>query len=285
MTTKSYTHNQFSEKDIQALSSTMKIGLIATVNDQGLPHLTLISSLMACSPTQMVWGQFTEGLSKTFIRQNPKTGFLIMSMDKHLWRGYATFTHSAQNGAEFDVYNNQPMFRYNAYFGVHTVYYMDLESHSGEQILPMNKIIFAAVQSLMARSLGKKMSRERILNIWTTNFINQLDGLKFISYIREDGFPMIIPVIQAQCLDGEHVLFSTSAYRDDLSSIPVGKTVAIFGMSLSMEDVLMRGIYQGIRRMGSIRCGIVGINWVYNAMPPVPQQIYPEVPIETITEF
>ena len=89
MTTKSYTHNQFSEKDIQALSSTMKIGLIATVNDQGLPHLTLISSLMACSPTQMVWGQFTEGLSKTFIRQNPKTGFLIMSMDKHLWRGYA----------------------------------------------------------------------------------------------------------------------------------------------------------------------------------------------------
>ena len=89
---------KFSENEIKAFSSTMKIGLIATVNDQGLPHLTLISSLMACSPEQIVWGQFTEGLSKSFIRQNPKTGFLIMSMDKHLWRGNAEFTHTAQSG-------------------------------------------------------------------------------------------------------------------------------------------------------------------------------------------
>lgn len=278
-------YTKFSEKEIKAFSSTMKIGLIATVNDQGLPHLTLISSLMACSPEQIVWGQFTEGLSKSFIRRNPKTGFLIMSMDKHLWRGNADFTHTAQSGEEFDTYNNQPMFRYNAYFGIHTVYYMNLLAHNGEEVLPMNRIVFSAIKTLIARSFGKRMSRQMILNTWTKGFINQLDALKFISYIREDGYPVIIPVIQAQCLDDETILFSISVYQDDLAAIPPGKTVALFGMSLKMEDVLIRGIYQGTRYISGIKCGILGINWVYNPMPPVPQQIYPDLPVTTVTEF
>jgi len=280
-----YNKKQFSPEEISAFSSTMKIGLIATVNDQGLPHLTLISSIMASDEKTLVWGQFTEGLSKAFIRNNPKSGFLIMGMDKHLWRGSASFTHNATSGREYDIYNNQPMFRYNAYFGVHTVYYMDLIAHTGEQVLPMNKIIFAAVQTLFARSMGKHMGEQNILNSWTQGFINQLDGLKFLSYIRDDGYPIIIPVIQAQCLDPETLIFSTSVYRSELEAIPVGKTVALFGMSLSMEDVLMRGIYQGNRRIAGSKCGVVGINWVYNAMPPVPQQIYPPIGIETVTDF
>ena len=45
----------------------MKIGLLATVTPEGLPHVTLISSLMACAPQQLAFGQFTEGFSKQHI--------------------------------------------------------------------------------------------------------------------------------------------------------------------------------------------------------------------------
>jgi len=107
---------EFSPEEIEAFSPTMKIGLLATVNPDGLPHLTLISSLQANSPTQMIWGQFSEGLSKEHVRQNPRAGFLIMTLDRQLWRGKATFTHTANQGPEFEMYNNTPMFRYNAYF-------------------------------------------------------------------------------------------------------------------------------------------------------------------------
>ena len=110
----------FSADDIQALQPAMKIGLLATVNPEGLPHLTLLASLRANTPTQLTFGQFIEGTSKGFLRQNPRAGFLVMTLDKNLWRGKATFTHTARQGPEFDLYNNQPMFRYNAYFGVHT---------------------------------------------------------------------------------------------------------------------------------------------------------------------
>ncbi len=113
----------------------MKVGLLATVSHDGLPHVTLISSLMACGPTQICFGQFTEGISKKNLLENPKVGFLIMSLDKNLWRGKATYTHSVKEGQEYDFYNNIPMFRYNSYFGVHTVYYMDLVLHTEKNTL------------------------------------------------------------------------------------------------------------------------------------------------------
>jgi hypothetical protein len=275
----------FSQADIEALEPTMKVGLLATVNPEGLPHLTLISSLRANTPTQMIWGQFVEGMSKQYVRQNPRVGFLIMTLDKNLWWGKATFTHTAQQGPEFEWYNNTPMFRYNAYFGVHTVYYLDLVAHSGKQALPMGQVVFAAVQTMVARALSRKRDDESVLNTWTQGLMNKLDNLKFLAYVAADGYPVVIPAIQAQAAGGEHIIFSRGAFGADLEAIPEGVTIAVFGMSLQMEDVLMRGEYQGIRRLGGVRCGSVRVDWVYNPMPPKPQQIYPPIALEAVTTF
>jgi hypothetical protein len=275
-------YTTFSDTDIQAFAPERKIGLLATVNPAGQPHLTLISSLSACSPTQVTWGQFTEGLSKFHVRENPKTGFLIMSLQKELWRGKATFTRTAQGGPEFERYNNQPMFRYNAYFGIHTVYYMDLVAHTGRQTLPMKAVVGAAIRTLLARTVGGPRKGKAVLNGWTRGLLNKLDNLKFISYVGSDGYPVIVPVIQAQAPDPEHVIFALAAYGDELRAVPPGATVAVFGMALSMEDVLLRGEYRGIRRIAGVPCGVVAVNWVYNPMPPVPGQIYPEVPLQTV---
>ncbi len=274
----------FSQADMRAFEPEMKIGLLATVNDDGLPHLTLISTLQASTPTQVTWGQFTEGLSKQYIRRNHQVGFLIMTLQKELWRGKATFTHTAQQGPEFDHYNNLPMFRYNAYFGIHTVYYMDLVEHSGRQALPMAGIVGAALQTMLARALIDK-SGLPALNPWTQRLMSQLDSLKFLSVVGTDGYPLIVPVIQAQAAGSERVIFAASAYRDELAAIPPGVPAAVFGMSLSMEDVLLRGVFQGTRRIAGIPCGTVKVDWVYNSMPPKPQQIYPQVTLEAVRNF
>lgn len=275
----------FSPEDIQALDIELKVGILGTVNEAGLPHLTMISSLRPNAAQGLVWGQFTEGLSKKFIRQNPKTGFLIMSLDKHLWRGKALFTHTAQSGLEYDHFNDQPMFRYNAYFGIHTVYYMDLIEHHGKQALPMGQVIFSAIQTIIAQRLGKANSHQAVLNPWTCDLLNKIDNLKFIGYIGPDGYPVVLPVIQSRPMGETRVIFSTSAFRDELAAIPAGVPMAVFGMSFDMEDVLMRGVFTGIHRIGGMSCGVVEVDWVYNSMPPTPQQIYPPVPVAAVTEF
>lgn len=275
----------FSTDDIKNTQPVMKIGLLATVTPEGLPHVTMLSSLMACAPEGLCFGQFTEGMSKKHIHTNPKVGFLIMSLDKELWRGKANYTHFSKAGPEYDYYNNVPMFRYNAYFGVHTVYYLSLVSQSGKSPLPMNRIIFAALQTMLARILGRKSESQPVLNNWTRAFLNKLDHLKFLSYVGEDGYPLLIPVIQAQSLEGKHVLFSTSVYQDELECIPQGANLAVFGLALTMEDVLLQGKYLGIRRVGGIRTGVAQVDWVYNPMPPVPGQVYPPVELKAIKDY
>lgn len=275
----------FSEVDIQNTQPAMKIGLLATVSPEGLPHVTLLSSLMACGPAQLCFGQFTEGMSKQHLLANPKVGFLMMSLDKNLWRGKATYTHSAKSGAEYEYYNNVPMFRYNAYFGIHTVYYFDLLSHTGKAPLPMNRIIFAAIQTMLARAMSRHPDHQPVMNGWTRQFLNKIDNLKFLCYVGADGFPLIIPAIQAQSLDPGHVLFSTSVYPDELQAIPAGAALAIFGMALTMEDVLLRGKYLGIQRAGGVKTGMAEVDWVYNPMPPVAGQVYPPVELKAITQF
>jgi hypothetical protein len=177
------------------------------------------------------------------------------------------------------------MFRYNAYFGIHTVYFMDLVEQTGRQTLPMGQVVLAALQTLIARGLWRSRDSSDVLNLWTRQLLNKLDNLKYLSYIGADGFPVIIPVIQAQAADAERILFSTGAFREELRVVPSGVPVAVFGMSLEMEDVLLRGQFEGIHRIGGVCCGSVRVDWVYNPMPPTPQQIYPPIPLERITVF
>ena len=285
MEEENHTLTQFSANDIKALEPAMKIGILGTVTPEGLPHLTMISTLKASSPTQITFGQFMEGRSKLHLRQNPQAGWLIMTLDRQVWRGKARFDHTAQSGPDYDFYNNTPLFRYNAYFGIHTVYYLDLVEQSGKAALPMNQVVLAAVKTMLARSLRRGRSKTRVLNPWTVGFLNKLDNLKFIGYTGADGYPVVFPCIQAQAADAEHILFGASVYQDEIARIPMGAPLAMFGMSLNMEDVLLRGRYEGLQRVGGVRCGSLQVDWVYNPMPPVPGQIYPELPLELVTDF
>lgn len=280
-----YPHTHFSEQDITDLSAAMKVGILGTVTPQGLPHLTLITTLMASSAQQVVWGQFMEGASKQHVLQNQKTGFLVMGLDKNFWRGFAEYRHSANAGKDYDFYNNTPLFRYNSYFGVHKVHYMDLIAHSGKHPLPMNQVIVAAVKTMAAKTFSAKKEKAPVLNPWTRGFFDKIDNLKFLSYVNKEGYPVIIPLIQAQTLDREHLVFSFGAFGDELEEIPVSTPLAVFGMALSMEDVLVRGTYLGTKRALGMKCGVLQVDWVYNSMPPKPMQIYPALPVEAVKEF
>lgn len=277
--------NLFTEQDIRDLDVELKVGLLATVSPQGEPHLTMLSSIRPYAPDKLVWGQFTEGFSKEYILANSKCGFLIMSLDKQLWMGKACYTHKSTQGPEMENYNNLAMFRYNAYFGVHTAYYMDLVSQSGRMALPMGNVIFAAIKTIIARTLAKKETQPRVLNPWIHGLFNKLDNLKFISYVDSDGYPVVLPVIQTQALDAKRVVFALGAFSEELRKIPTGVRMAVFGMSFDMETVMMRGEYAGIQRVAGIPSGVVSVDWVYNSMPPVPQQIYPPVKVEPVREF
>lgn len=275
---------KFAESDIKALEPSEKIGLLATVNGEGAPHISLITSLQPLSGDKLAFGEFSFGLSKWHVRNNPKTAYLMMTMDRSLWRGKALWKERKKEGPEYIMYNEKPMFRYNTYFGINTVHYLDLVESTGRRSLPLFGI---AKSVLLTRLSGgmKKKTRNEPLNAVSISFFNRLDSLKFIAYAGADGFPEIIPLIQCRAVTSESLVFSPAVYKDELKKIPEGSEVAVFAMTLEMESVLVRGRFSGFTRSNLIRRGTVDINWVYNSMPPVHGQVYPPIPLEPVAEF
>jgi hypothetical protein len=280
-----YNLKEFDEKAIEAFAPAEKIGLVASVNDDGLPHITLITSIGAANPKQVILGEFCKGRSKSQIQKNPRIGFLVMTMDRKMWRGHACWTHLRREGPEYEKYNDLPMFRYNAYFGINTVHYLDLIDARGPDGLPLPRIIASSLMTKIAKAGVRSESKDRILTTFSEDLFNRLDALKFIAYIRDDGYPEIVPLLQCQAADSGRLAFSTLAYGAEIEKIIPGQTVAVFGLTMKMEDVLVRGKFRDVTRSRGIRTGSVDIKWVYNSMPPCHGQIYPPLKLEPVTDF
>ncbi len=277
--------NRFSESDMKAFAPSEKVGVIATVTPDGLPHLSLLTSVMASTPTQLTIGEFCKGVSKDYMQQTRKTGFAVVTLDKKLWRGKALWTHLKKEGPEYEVYNQQPMFRYNTYFGINTVHYLDLKETTQGAPLPLAAIAVSAVLTAIAKGGAVQSGSAKALSPFGKNLFNRLDSLKFLSFIGDDGFPSIIPVIQCQACGESRLAFHPGAFADELHRLEAGKTMAIFGLTMQMEDVLVRGVFQGYARRRGIRLGTLDIDWVYNSMPPNHGQIYPPLPLKAVVDF
>ncbi len=273
---------EFSESDMKAFEPSEKIGIVATIDYDGLPHMSLLTSIMASRPDQLVIGEFSQGLSKEYMEKNKNISFAIVTLDKKLWLGRAVWTHFTKEGPEYEKYNMQPMFRYNTYFGINTVHYLDLLEATEASELPMGSIVASSLLTILGKGGAGKKGDERVLTHFGKTIFNKLDSLKFLSYVCDDGFPVIVPVIQCQAAGDARLAFHPGAFGNELRSLEAGETVAVFCLTMGMEDVLVRGIYNGLSRFRGVTLGTVDIDWVYNSMPPNHGQIYPAVELKPV---
>jgi hypothetical protein len=275
----------FTEAEFVAFAPAEKIGLVASINPENRVHVTLITSIMAAGPDCLTIGQFCMGRSKWHMQNNPNIAFLVMSLDRKMWRGKARWTHKRFEGPEYEFYNNLPMFRYNAYFGINTVHYLDPVEISGPEVLPMARIVPAAMLTRLAKGAARTGNGQRILKPFGEDLFNRMDALKFIAYLGDDGFPVLTPAIQCQACDSRRLVFSTLAYPTELRTIRPGTNLAVFCLNLKMQSVLVRGTFKGFSRLRMMPMGLIDIEWVYNSMPPCHEQIYPPVDLEPVTVF
>lgn len=274
-----------SQEWMKTFEPSEKIGLISTVTGEGLPHITLITTLQANTPSQLIWGQFIEGMSKENVRNNPKTGFLIMTMERAFWTGRALWTHEKHEGPEYVMYNDKPLYRYNTYTGIHTVHYMDLVEISEKLSLDMPSIAGGAVLAKIAKGGLAQKTEPKILNLWSEKLFNKIDALKFISFVDQDGYPVILPIIQAQAAGSAKIVFTPEPYAGKMLNISRGTPVAVFGMNFGLESVLAEGEFKGFRKSRGVNLGVVDIGRVYNSMPPKQGYIYPERKPEPVRDF
>ena len=277
--------DRIAQADLPRLENDAKIGLLATVDGDGKPHISLITSLQARTPTELMFGQFTEGRSKEHVRREPRTAFAILTPDRTLWRGTARWTRAATEGEDHEAYNRKPMFRYNAYFGIHTVHYLDLVETRGAESLPLLRIAAGIATTTLARGVRRGAAAEDPFTPWARTFIGSPGTLKFVAFVRPDGFPWIVPMVPCAVADGPRLVLAATVHRAELAALTSGQPVAVFAANMQAESVLVRGPFRGFRRVRGPRVGVVDVAFVYNSMPPQHGPVYPRPPLETVTDF
>lgn len=268
------TRRAFTVEDMRAFEPDAKIGLLATRDAAGLPHVTLITSLMARGPLELMFGQFSEGQSKRNLREDPRAAFLVMNAERRLWRGKARWTRAATEGEDFVAYNRRPMFRYNAYFGIHTVHYLDVVAYAGGESLSVPALAVGLAAATVARRVVGRAGGERALTVWAEGHLARPMTIKFAAWIGEDGYPWIEPGVACLPVDGRRLVVASRA-------VPAGRPVALFGVNLETESVLVRGVVR--RRVPGV--GVMDVDWVYNSMPPKQGVVYPRPEVRAVEVF
>jgi len=269
---------------LEALAVDAKIGVLATVDDEGRPHVSLITSLEGRDPATLMFGQFCEGWSKSLVRRNPRTAWLIMDKTRGVWRGTATWRQARTTGPEIDTYNRKPLFRYNSYFGIHTVHLLDVAGAAVHEVVGLAPLLAGGVTA-RASALLKRRGPGAALKPWAEDHVNALSTVKFLAFVRPDGYPHLVPAVAAATPDGRRVTVADAAHRAELREIPSGASVALLAVSQKLESVHLRGPWTPRAALGPLARGEIVVDQVYNSMPPKQGVIWPEVPLTAVRDF
>ena len=69
-------NTQLSKEDVDFTKPEIMAKLLATIDSEGNPHLSMITSNIAVSPDTVKWGEFTRGTCKGNVVKNSKQGML-----------------------------------------------------------------------------------------------------------------------------------------------------------------------------------------------------------------
>lgn len=282
-------NSEATEEAIKFTQPDIMLKLVSTIDERGWPHITMISSNRIISKNQLVWGAFTEGLSKKYVKENPKQGIFYMTaeMPFKFVQVKANFSHTTKEGPDLEHFNKSQLMRYFTYVRTHTAYYNNITASTSIRDLPLIGIIKGILKNILAKGGAKTKLPEKRLNVIGYNLFKAPIAVRVISYIDPaDGYPVMIPAIQLQAADHNRLVFPPSILKQDLMKIPVNNKVAVFGMNFEFVNQVVKGTFLGYKKYRGIKFGVIDIEEIYNSCPPVVGKIYPEMQTRPkVTQF
>ena len=271
---------ELTKECIDFTAAELKLSFIATIDDRGWPHLTLITYNRAISRDQIVWGQFTEGLSKKIVMENPKQAILYMniSMPFKFIQVKCEFQHTSTEGKDLEYFNKLELMRYMTYVRIYKAYYEKIITTTSLRPLPIMGIAKGIIKNLIGKGGLNTGLEEKRLNVIGYKLFKGPINPKFISYIDpSDGYPIIIPCLQITAVDHNRLIFPLgSALKKDLEKIPLDTIVAVYAANFDLANQMINGNFIGFKKSRGIKFGIIEIKEVYNSSPPLMGLIYPE---------
>ena len=256
------------------------VKLIGTVDDHDYPHITLLICTKAVSPKVIKWGQFTQGRSKRNILKNPRqcAFFMSASIPYKFIQVKMDLDRVSVEGDDAADLNAQDLLRYNTYIRIEKVYFNKI--HSCSPIRPLS--LLGIIKGIIVNAFGigglHSDKKDERLPLFGKKLFKDPISPKFIGYVDiDDGYPVILPCLQARQVDRNVIAFPYTQFKPELEKLKKGQKLAFFGLSMELTSILVKGTLIDWKKSRGVRYAFVNIEEVYNSMPPVAGVIYPEL--------
>ena len=186
------------------------------------------------------------------------------------------FTHLSHEGEDLDYFSRMDLLRYNTYMNAHTAYYNDVEAVTPVQPLKIVGLLRGMIANMIGVGALKDKNAEKKLPLFSYDMFNGAFNPKFLAWIGEDGYPVIVPCFQLRAPDRGKLTFTLSQFGNQLKTIPEGAHVCAFGMNFEREMNVVKGTVVEWTKKRGVDFAVIDVTEVYNCQPPIPGVVYPE---------
>lgn len=264
---------QMSKRTKKALKVMAYVKFAATVDAEGWPNVVPLTSARLIDQDTMAFVRMMAWKTVRNFELNKKLSFACQGPGGRTYIAKCEFEKWVTEGPLLEKFENEPIYRYNAYFGANVA---GLARIRETLELPGFSRVRATLSPLRGRAVRQgKLAENRgpmarpVMEKWTRRL-----SLKSLAMVDEQGDPIALPHPGIFVRDPESLLFRMPSSGHPLCSIKPGERLAASVLAPDPVAYQVKGMFAGTADSG--RLGVIEVNQVFTASPPVPgRRIYP----------
>ncbi|KPK21779.1 MAG: hypothetical protein AMJ76_01715, partial [Dehalococcoidia bacterium SM23_28_1] len=201
---------------------------------------------------------------------NPRVSVAVMTASQG-WVIRGDFLEFQRSGPHFDRIMAGDTFRYNAYAGIRNAGVIRVASVVRAFALSR---VTALLDMARARWFARRARRRGVAAVTVPIPVRQkfarLKAAKFLAYLDGDGYPDIVPALSLIPADEQTFVFSSGAAASALAELSPGARVAASVLTFEPVAYQVKGEFMGLERSLGRLAGVVAVQEVYSASPPLP---------------
>jgi hypothetical protein len=242
---------------------------LATVDEEGKPNVVLIATMEPGGETRMNYADFLMNKTAKNLDGNSKAGVLVITEQLAWWSMLADHAGWEEKGPLVDHFNSTDLFRYNAYTGVRRVGMLALKEILDAGTVGKLGLLTDFTRTLINRaSFGKGNVDEKMTNNVREKFA-RIQAVKVLSWVREDGYPVAIPVLSIQPASSKTLVFSLGTAPEMIREIPAQAPCAVNVVTFEPVSYQVKGTFTGFFGTLLGRVGVIEVDSVWCTSPPL----------------
>jgi hypothetical protein len=256
----------------------------ATVDDKGNPNVVPLLSVVAADEDTLIFSRLMVWKTARNLEANRIITINSLGYKFNSWTVRGEFMEYQTQGEYIEFFATQPINRYNAYMGVTKVGVIRVK-----EVYEPTPISFVSALWRFGRLKGLAENSSAQENHETGGMkmpsevldkFNRSLALKYISIVTEQGYPLLAPDFTIRLSENGKLIFSPFQKDHPLYPINQGMKVAATALTAGPVAYQVKGVYKGEITLGGTSAGVVDVQEVYTASPPVPgKRVIPPEPL------